>query len=102
MKQRKEMTRTETERLAVVEEQIKEIKTSIKTGFDESKGFHSELITRIDSLLTTINDDRTKMASKIATLEERARTNAKVIWTALTAGVGGFAIGLVELLKKGS
>ena len=48
-------TKTDNERLAVLEEQIKEMKSTMRQGFDESKGFHPELIDKLDRVISNNN-----------------------------------------------
>lgn len=91
---------TQSERLAVVEEQIKEIKQSITTGFNESKGFHNDLIVRLDVLLKSINEDREANIREISTLKEQVRAISKIVWLALSAAITGFVAALYQLISE--
>lgn len=90
---------TTTERLAVVEEQIREMKKTITEGFDDTKVFQADLIARLDVLLKTFNDEKTTTAKEIATLKEQTKTISKIVWLSLSAAITGFIATLYQLIS---
>lgn len=84
---------TQSERLAVLEEKVESVNAKLDMYFKESREFHNELIAKLEKL----NDER----YKVATLEERVKTNERMIWLALTAGVGSMVKVLFDVISNG-
>lgn len=86
------MAKTNQERLAVVEEKIDSLDKKVDQNHEESKKFHSDLISRLDTLV----EDKVKTAR----LEEKVKTLERGLWTVVTAMVGVIVKMISDLVNK--
>ena len=93
------MTTSNNERLGVLEEKVDNLKNlqiaadkKLELYFQESKQFHSELISKVEQLANE--------RIQIATLKEKVQTLEKITWTALLTAIGAIVKVIFDIASK--